>query len=145
MYPVLNKEATNAMRGVAIISVIISHFVGGGYGIRLVTPLGGIGVAMFLILSGYGINESYKRKGLDKYWRNKATRILTPYLLWTVLLSVISLIEKLDIHFPLRYWFLEYLFLWYLVYYLARKRILQGLIYVMFVFVLLSFVLFPCL
>mgnify|MGYP004627064423 CR=1 FL=1 len=52
---------TNICRAVAAIIIILQH-VSGGFGIRYFTPLGGIGVAIFLILSGYGLNESYKKK-----------------------------------------------------------------------------------
>lgn len=52
---------TNICRAVAAIIIILQH-VAGSFGLRYFTPLGGIGVAMFLILSGYGLNESYKKK-----------------------------------------------------------------------------------
>ena len=46
---------------------MLSHFTGNMS--RIFTPLGGIGVAMFLILSGYGLNESFKKNGLDGFWK----------------------------------------------------------------------------
>ena len=57
-----HKEYTTTMRGIAILFVVLHH-VGNSSGSVIFTPLGGIGVAMFLILSGYGLNES-KKAGL---------------------------------------------------------------------------------
>lgn len=59
----MSKSHTNICRGVAAIIIVFQH-VAGGFGVRYLTPLGGIGVAIFLILSGYGLNESFKRKGI---------------------------------------------------------------------------------
>lgn len=49
------------------------------FGLRIFTPLGGIGVALFLILSGYGLTESYKKKGLHFF--GKANLIKFGYLM----------------------------------------------------------------
>ena len=57
----MSVQHTNICRAVAAIIIILQH-VSGRLGIRYFTPLGGIGVAIFLILSGYGLNESYKKK-----------------------------------------------------------------------------------
>lgn len=54
-----NRNFTDSLRGIAILLVITSH-IAGAIGTNLCTPLGGIGVALFLFLSGYGLNESYK-------------------------------------------------------------------------------------
>lgn len=57
----LSVQHTNICRAVAAISIILQH-VASGFGIRYFTPLGGIGVVIFLALSGFGLNESYKKK-----------------------------------------------------------------------------------
>ncbi len=142
----LSREVTEVMRGFAIISVIICHSAGGGYFIRYVTPLGGIGVAMFLILSGYGINESFKRKGLKDYWINKAKRILIPYALWSLLYLGVAFAMGREDNFPLRYWYLEWLFVWYVLFFVA-KMILPNKKseYAMLVCTPLLFLALPCL
>ena len=50
-------------KGVAILSVILCHAAGTfGHGkIVLFTPLGGIGVSIFLLLSAYGLIESWQK------------------------------------------------------------------------------------
>lgn len=60
-YKFMSIQHTSICRAVAAIIIILQH-VSGRFGIRYLTPLGGIGVAIFLILSGYGLNESYKKK-----------------------------------------------------------------------------------
>lgn len=48
---------TDTLRGLAILLVLVCH-VSSTMGTVLFTPLGGTGVALFLFLSGYGLNES---------------------------------------------------------------------------------------
>lgn len=57
LFPV---DRTVAMRGIAIFLIILSHIIG-LFQIRYATPLGGTGVAIFLILSGYGLRESFSK------------------------------------------------------------------------------------
>ncbi len=66
----MSVDYTNILRGAAIILVILMHSTC-DYGLRIFTPLGGIGVSIFLILSGFGISESYKKYGLTDFWRKK--------------------------------------------------------------------------
>lgn len=66
---VLCKTATESLRGLSIIIIIISHYafhLNASY----LGPLGGIGVTIFLFISGYGLNES-ARKGMTNFWRKK--------------------------------------------------------------------------
>lgn len=55
----MSKNYTTIIKGVAIIMVIMSH-IGNVNDFRYLAPLGGIGVSLFLICSGYGLNESSK-------------------------------------------------------------------------------------
>lgn len=57
----MSRTHTTVIKGLGAILVILQH-VGNALGTRLTTPLGGTGVAMFLIVSGYGLNESYKSR-----------------------------------------------------------------------------------
>ena len=59
-YAFLDKKSTSAMKGVAILCVVVCHYMGTyGNGVTLFTPLGGIGVSVFLILSAYGLTKSW--------------------------------------------------------------------------------------
>lgn len=60
----MDRYFTSVMKGIAILGVMLCHFMGTfGNGITLFTPLGGIGVSIFLIMSGFGLNESWKTRG----------------------------------------------------------------------------------
>ena len=136
----LSRPLTNALRGIAILLITISHLIGGGFLIRYFTPLGGIGVAIFLFLSGYGLNESFQVKGLNCFWGKKVLRIIIPYLIWCLVLSVIKRFLPIDSPSFRRYWYLEYLFMWYLVFWFTKKVIPQ---YASIIMVIIAIGLFP--
>jgi Predicted acyltransferases len=115
----LGKETTTSMKGLAILLITISH-MGDGFQIKTFVPLGGIGVALFLILSGYGLMESYKRNGLIDFWKKRVMRVLIPYFLWVCAFSAYRLLAGKDVTL-LRYWFVEYIVIWYVVFYLSTK------------------------
>jgi len=120
-----NKNCTTALRGIAILIIIAGHVGVSGFNYRYFNPFGGIGVAMFLFLSGYGLTESYKTNKLSHFWTKKTVRILIPYLIWIPLYHIIIRISPLGslyhiVIFP-RYWFIEYLFIMYLVFYFTFR------------------------
>lgn len=49
----ISREVSNICKGFAILIIILCHV--GNYFTRILTPLGGAGVSIFLILSGYGL------------------------------------------------------------------------------------------
>lgn len=122
----LDIEYTTNLRGIAILFVVMHH-VSNSYNSNLFTPLGGIGVSMFLVLSGYGLNESYHRKGLVGFWKSKLLRVLIPCWLIEFLFlffdsshfDYIIFIKHLlciDVN-----WYIRYLFYWYLLFYFSTK------------------------
>ena len=112
----MSKSHTNICRGIAAIIIICQH-VAGGFGIRYLTPLGGIGVAVFLILSGYGLSESFKRKGIGGgYWKHKFIRVLLPYLFICVAVIACDVFTKNEVAIPY-YWYIDFMLFWYLAFY----------------------------
>lgn len=64
-YMFMDRQCTDIMKGFAILCIVMCHMMGiFGGGIVYFTPLGGIGVSIFLILSAYGLNESWSRGGV---------------------------------------------------------------------------------
>ena len=64
-YMFMDRQCTDIMKGFAILCIVMCHMMGTfGGGIVYFTPLGGIGVSIFLILSAYGLNESWSRGGV---------------------------------------------------------------------------------
>ena len=72
-------ELSLILKGIAILLVAICHL--GGEFTRWATPLGGIGVAVFLILSAYGLEKSYQRSELHHYWRKRLLAVWIPYMI----------------------------------------------------------------
>lgn len=119
---VFQKNSTISIRGAAAMLIVASHVMSIFFG-RIMTPLGGIGVAIFLLLSGYGLNESYKRNGLLQFWTRRLTRLAVPYWLLQcfclVFVSVPLSVFLLDVCFVVsEYWYIEYIVRIYILYWL---------------------------
>lgn len=125
----MNKNHTDIIKGLAIVLVVVSH-IANVNGLPILIPLGGIGVALFLICSGYGLNESFKRKGLNNFLTNRFLSIMIPYWLivcFNTLLnynkfSIGEFVGALFLVYgvPLS-WFVYYILLWYLIFYFSKK------------------------
>lgn len=135
---ILSFNTSTILRGVAILLVIFQH-LGGGLGTNVLTPLGGTGVAIFLILSGYGINESFKKKGLNYYWENRIIKVFIPYFV------IISILSCFSSHFNIKaylldilgvktsYWYIAFLFKQYILYYIATKYFHKFRLHIIFI------------
>lgn len=134
----LNISFTNEVRGFAILMIIIHHLcrhiLNNSYQYPLFYDLGYIGVALFLFLSGYGLMESYKLKGLKNYFSKKVTRIYIPFVFINIICLLLGLLNgtskgilsniKYSTGLLLiidEYWFIPYLFFWYIIFYVIIK------------------------
>lgn len=125
---VLSREQSTALKGFAIAIVILCH-VGNHY-TRAFTPLGGIGVALFLALSGYGLECSYEAHGLTDFWKKRLISVFLPYLI----VEAVTIPLRDDFHLgeftlditllnpqhPLG-WYMNYLLLWYVTFWIIKK------------------------
>lgn len=122
----INKEDGKCIKGLAITFVLFGHMqyiIWGGSG----------GVALFLLLSGYGLNESYKDHGLKHYWYNRLKRVYFPYVLVAIFnILVYGYAEKkqllitligLDVssNIDATMWYISFLFYWYTVFYVSTQ------------------------
>ena len=120
----LSIDYTTYLRCIAIIFVIIQH-IGTKIETSIFTPLGGIGVAIFLFISGYGLNESFKKKKLSSFWKNKFMRVILPC--WIVeFISAIIHFDQFNINSFINHllcidinWFIRYLIYWYVIFYIS--------------------------
>lgn len=139
----MNRESTTTIRGIAILIIIIGHVGVSGFDLRVFNPFGGIGVAMFLFLSGYGLTESYKNNGLRGFWKKKILRIVIPYLVWIPLYHIVMRISPIGLPTQIqaipRYWFIEYLVLAYFIFYFAFKYIKSYAISIIILIGVISF------
>lgn len=101
----LDEIGTKQLKCLAIILVIISHFVQVGF---LSLPyaflcLGGWGVSIFLLASGYGLAKSYSKNKLTQFFNKRVLKILIPYTILTVFFLLID------------YWFLHKTYSWKII------------------------------
>lgn len=140
----LSVEHTNAVKGLAIILVMLGHSMQKfAPEISYFTPTGGIGVCLFLFCSGYGLNESSrKRKETWQYWYKRLITVIIPYAIFEIITfwSVNSFDLKLfflDILCikPLYSfgWYLSYLMLWYVVFFILNQINLKNSIGIMLI------------
>jgi peptidoglycan/LPS O-acetylase OafA/YrhL len=103
---VFPTEATNELKGLAIIAIIIAHI---GFFLaddtRFLTPLSyfaGIGVDLFLFLSGYGLTASSLKKnlGVVRFYTKRLFKLFIP--LWVVLAILFVLHSGYDTGYIIR-------------------------------------------
>lgn len=112
------------IKGVAILLILVGH-ISGTFHTVVFTPLASAGVSLFLILSGYGLSESFKKNGLSNYWQKKIVRVLLPYVIViTVLMTVYDSYNPLKYILEITgistsYWYIGYQMKWYLIFFIT--------------------------
>lgn len=138
----LSVNISNILRGIAILLVILQH-ISGHLGTNIFTPMGGTGVAIFLFLSGFGLNESFKKKGFTDFWKNRVIKVFIPYIILITILTVIYnrggvknyLYDILGI--KTSYWYIAFLLKQYILFYICTKFFCKVKLYI---FVLCSII-----
>lgn len=136
---ILSRQNTQWMQGVSALMIMLMHFVmqTDNYP-RFLNILGSLGVAVFLFISGFGINESYKSNGLKGFWQKRITRVMLPC--WIVYLFMLPFTEgSFDFNHLLHnllftdsdLWFIDCILRWYLVYWLGRKFMTKYTLYIL--------------
>ena len=119
----LDKSKSTILKGIAIAFVLLGHtgyYSWGGAG----------GVALFLILSGFGIDRSFQNNRREMYWNKRVRKVWLPYSLvgiFDVIVlqargkrQIICTILGLDFGLIVdkTMWYISFILLWYLAYYL---------------------------
>lgn len=122
------KDTTTVFKGVAILMIVMGHVGQLVPFSRPFTPLGAIGVALFLLCSGFGIEKSFQKSGHKDYWKKRIINVWLPYALIELLcvwhhpeVGVTGVIEDLLLIRPWHPfgWYMQVLFIWYILYYLT--------------------------
>lgn len=98
---------------------------------------GGGGVALFLLLSGFGLTKSCEKNGLAKYWWKKVNRILLPYaIIITALILYRDKFNTVDyilniLGIKTSYWYIAYAIKWYLIFWITTKFFYKYRLYIM--------------
>lgn len=121
---IFDYQHTNSIRGIAILLIMMGH-ISGTFHTVILNPIASTGVAIFMILSGFGLSESYKKKGFDSYWKNKIFRLLLPYAFVIIPLLIIwgntnpiRWIKELT-GLATHYWYVAYQMKWYIAFFLV--------------------------
>lgn len=128
----MSKEHFQYLKGLAILAVMIGH-IGNFSGKTWFTPLGGIGVAIFLFCSGFGLTKSYQKNGLKHFWRNKLISVYCPFVIVELIAAIVkhrtpmdTLLELLLLKMQHPYgWYLQYLFACYALFYLGMRFVMD--------------------
>lgn len=162
----LSKDNTNCIKGIFAILVLFHHlyqetliFYGNILGEAL-QCLGYLSVAMFFFISGYGLNESYKKSGkkyLSHFLRN---RVLPLYAV-IILMNFIYLIVKLLLDIPIskyiiiksfffggtiieKGWYLQTILLFYIFFYAVYSTIKKSKNKIVAIFILICLYIIIC-
>ena len=123
----MSREYSTALKGASMLIILWVH-VGVTYGIQHIQFIGAVGVSLFIIFSGYGIQRSTECRGLKGYWRRRIVSIALPY--WIVEAFGLFVTGQLTIkRYVLDFffiqpamgpgWFMQYIMICYLIYYLV--------------------------
>lgn len=125
-----SRDVTNIIKGIAILMIVLGHAGNRIPGSRILTPLGAVGVGMFLICSGYGLEKSYIKNGLSHYWSKKLYGVYMPWVLIEVIgisfhpqMSILDFMLDLTLIHPLHPfgWYMQYLLIWYAAFYVVKQ------------------------
>mgnify|MGYP000127587866 FL=1 len=92
---ILSRQNTLWMQGVSALLIMLMHFVMQleDYP-RFFNIFGSVAVAVFLFISGFGINESHKINGINNFWKKRFLRVIIPC--WTIFLFQLPFVEHFN-------------------------------------------------
>lgn len=80
-YQWMDRNYTTAIKGFYILTVVWAHS-GAKLSVGGIQFIAGIGVALFLMCSGYGLEVSYEKNGLKGFWKKRLLGVCLPF--WVV-------------------------------------------------------------
>lgn len=141
----LSKTNTDQLKGVAILLVILGHM-------GIISYAGAYGVGIFLVLSGFGLTQSYLKSGTENFIRKRINKIIIPYMIITLIWFAIEKLRfgtsysvkhtiktliGLNAQSPLdaSMWYVTFLIYWYIAFYLIFSLPQSNFIKVISIFV----------
>lgn len=127
----MDRNYTTAVKGFSILTVVWAHS-GARLSVGGIQFIAGIGVALFLICSGYGLEISYEKNGLKGFWKKRLLGVYLPF--WVVELVGLFATETFTIKtYLLDFcflkpatgygWFMGYIVICYLIFYAVKRLI----------------------
>lgn len=133
----LSKTNTQALKGVAIIAIVVFHILWRFDISPLLNLWGAPFVTVFLVLSGYGLEESFRRNGLDGFWRKRLLRVVLPFVFFVCAYNFLFPFFPLGDKFPAekamhrcldeliysgpKFWFVFFILKCYAVYWIGTR------------------------
>lgn len=130
-YQWMDRNYTTAIKGFSILTVVWAHS-GAMLSVGGIQFIAGIGVALFLMCSGYGLEISYEKNGLKGFWRKRLLGVCLPFwivelvgLLATGAFSIKTyLLDFCFLKPATGYgWFMGYIVICYLIFYTVKKLV----------------------
>lgn len=124
-----SKSIGSSCKGLAILIIMMSH-VANGFGVRWFTPLGSLGVGVFLFFSGFGLEISCQKNGLKSFWIKRIKTAYLPYLIMQIFgyaflyhnYHFIDVVKDVFLIKPMHPygWYMQCLFLYYIAFYISQ-------------------------
>lgn len=165
----LSELSTRQMKGLAILFVLLGHSRMWLHLDNIVPPIfstaGAWGVTIFLILSGYGLTESFLKKGFTpSFVKRRFVKVIVPY---SVISAIWFLIDYIFFHRTVRLinffttliglnifnpsldptmWYITFLLMWYVIFFVVflvpMNKVIRTAILFLFAFVLQHYSIF---
>ena len=74
----MSREYTGTLKGISMMTVLWSH-VGQTCGVQHIQFIGSVGLSLFIMFSGYGLQLSVEKNGLGNFWKRRFTGVILPY------------------------------------------------------------------
>ena len=146
----LSRTNTQALKGVAILAIVVFHILWRFDISPLLNLWGAPFVTVFLVLSGYGLEESFRRNGLESFWLKRLTKVVLPFVFFVCAYNYLFPFLSLGDKFPAeeamhrcldeliysgpKFWFVFFILKCYAVYWIGT-RFLSGRLRLLFFFV----------
>ena len=124
-YTLCDHRHFQIIKGISIFIIVLVHLCNRYLNFPYLSPVAGAAVAVFLLCSGYGLSESFEKKGLEGFWANKIIKVWLPSFLSISIFSLIAWnglsVWAFQHPFFLYGWYLQVLFGEYIVFWLAFR------------------------
>lgn len=130
----MNRDFTTAIKGFSIITVVWAH-TGARLSVGGIQFIAGVGVALFLICSGYGLEMSYQKNGLKCFWTKRFLKACIPF--WIIEFVGLRATQQFEIKKYLLDavfirqatgygWFMQYIVICYILFFVVKKFTEKG-------------------
>lgn len=125
----MDRQYTTTLKGIGILTIVWAHS-GAKLGVGGIQFIAGVGVSLFLICSGYGLEKSYMKNGLGNFWTKRLLGICIPFwfieLIGLLLTGSFSLQVYLKDFFFIKPataygWYMGYIIICYLIFYISNR------------------------